>query len=318
MASSVRTKFAVGLFVVVGFSLTFIAVLWLGVSHYLEEGDYYVAYFDESVQGLDKDSPVKYRGVSVGRVESITVAPDATLIQAVLKIDPAIRPDENFVAQLKSVGITGIMFVELDRKKEGELDRSPPINFPSRFPVIATKPSDIQQLVTEINDILKQLKSLDLATVSIKAKATLDQIERTVADLDLKEISGVLKGSLSRWDAAMASIDGAAASVRRLSVSAERTVSDVSAVVERNAPVLTRGVTDFSRSMENAGALVDSGNALVRNTDEGLQQVIRQLLVALRKLETAVETLNRAADRIAGQPSQLLFSQPPPPRHLEP
>ena len=66
--ATLKTKFMVGLFVVTGFSFAVVAVVWLGMSNYFEKGQYYVAYFDESVQGLDKDSPVKYRGVTIGSV----------------------------------------------------------------------------------------------------------------------------------------------------------------------------------------------------------------------------------------------------------
>ena len=51
-------------------------ILWLGMVQYFQEGRKYVAFFDESVQGLQKDSAVKYRGVDIGRVEDIRVAPD--------------------------------------------------------------------------------------------------------------------------------------------------------------------------------------------------------------------------------------------------
>ena len=105
--TSLKTKFAVGLFVIIGLSVSFISILWLGMSHYFEKGQHYVAFFDESVQGLDKDSPVKYRGVSIGRVKSISVAPDSTMIEVVLKMEAAFRPADELIAQLKSVGITG-------------------------------------------------------------------------------------------------------------------------------------------------------------------------------------------------------------------
>ena len=81
--ASTKTQFSVGLFVIVGLTIATIAILWLGMSHYFEKGRYYVSYFDESVQGLDKDSPVKYRGVPIGRVENVGVAPDGTLIQII-------------------------------------------------------------------------------------------------------------------------------------------------------------------------------------------------------------------------------------------
>ena len=131
--ASIKTKLVVGIFVMIGFALASVAIIWLGMSNYLEKGTYCVAYFDESVQGLDKDSPVKYRGVSIGRVESINVAPDETLIQVVMKIRKGLKLEiilENVVAQLKAIGITGIMFIELDRKKPLEPDRSPEIQCP--------------------------------------------------------------------------------------------------------------------------------------------------------------------------------------------
>ena len=139
--ASIKTKFTVGLFVIIGLAIAIVTIIWLGKSHYLEEGQYYIAYFDESVQGLDKDSPVKYRGVSIGRVDNIGVAPDATLIKVILKIESSLNLEdhlEEIVAELKSVGITGIMFIELERKKDDEPDLSPEITFSSEYPVIAT------------------------------------------------------------------------------------------------------------------------------------------------------------------------------------
>src|SRR4030043_19418 len=81
------SKFMIGLFVTIGILIGMVAVVWLGASKYFEKGATYVTYFDESVQGLQLDSAVKYRGVEVGRVEKIRVAPDNTLIEVVMKID---------------------------------------------------------------------------------------------------------------------------------------------------------------------------------------------------------------------------------------
>ena len=61
--ASQKTKFALGLFLTSGIVMALSAVLSLGMVKYLEEGQYYATYFNESVQGLDVDSLVKYRGV---------------------------------------------------------------------------------------------------------------------------------------------------------------------------------------------------------------------------------------------------------------
>jgi phospholipid/cholesterol/gamma-HCH transport system substrate-binding protein len=316
--ATLKTKFAVGLFVIIGFALSFVAVIWFGLSHYLEKGHYYVAYFDESVQGLDRDSPVKYRGVSVGRVESIEVAPDATLIQTVMKIEPEIKPDENFVAQLKSVGITGIMFVELDRKKPGEPDLSPRINFPSKYPVIATKPSEIRQFITEINEVLNQLKSLDLGGISAKVKENLDELNRSMTDLDLADLSMALKSSLAVWDRALNSVDRAAQSIQKMADNGDRTVNELASLIEASKADLKAAVAALNRSMQQAETLVSSGSALLTNTDRRIEQVALNLVGTLRMLEQSGENLNRTVERIADQPSQLIFSEPPRQRKIEP
>jgi len=52
--ATIKTKLMVGIFVLLGFTLATVSIIWLGMSNYFEKGLYYVAYFDESVQGLDK------------------------------------------------------------------------------------------------------------------------------------------------------------------------------------------------------------------------------------------------------------------------
>jgi phospholipid/cholesterol/gamma-HCH transport system substrate-binding protein len=313
--ASLKTKFSVGVFVVLGFIITFIAVVWLGLSHHLEKGRYYVAYFDESVQGLNKDSPVKYRGVSIGRVGSISVAPDATLVEVVLKIDPEIKPDENFVAQLRAVGITGIMFVELDRRKPVETDASPRISFPSKYPIIATRPSEIKQIITEINDVLKQLKSFDLGNISTKVKTILDGIDRTVGEMKIAELTAKVQHSLNVWDKTLDSVGTAAMSFNTLSRSADGTVAELTEILRTNKQELSDAVAALNRSMAKAGRLLDSGTDLVGNTDDRIQQLTTRLMVTLQKLDQTADKLNRTIDQISDQPSQLLFGKPLPMRN---
>ena len=38
--TSQKTKFAVGLFVIVGLVISFVSIVWLGMSHYFEKGQY--------------------------------------------------------------------------------------------------------------------------------------------------------------------------------------------------------------------------------------------------------------------------------------
>ncbi len=308
--TSLKTKFAVGLFVIIGLSVSFISILWLGMSHYFEKGQHYVAFFDESVQGLDKDSPVKYRGVSIGRVKSISVAPESTMIQVILKMETEFRPAEELIAQLKSVGITGIMFVELDRKKESDRDISLQPELAVEYPVIATKPSEIKQLIGGISDVLNQINALDIPGIAGGIKSTLDEIKLSVANLRIKELSSSIEKSLDIWDRALISVNEAAASFNTLSANTDKMISV-------NKKELSNAIAGFNQSMKNASQLVEEGAVLIKNTDSGINKLMLHLVVALQNIEKASENLSKSLEVVADQPSQLLFGEPLPSRRVE-
>ena len=354
--ASQRTKFAVGLFVASGIGISLMAIIWLGMSRYLEKGNFYAAYFDESVQGLSKDSPVKYRGVSIGRVESIRVAPDSKLIQVLLKIESNQTLDRSIVAQLRDVGITGSMFVELDHKKESDPDRSPRITFPSEYPIVASKPSEISELLRGLDDVLNHIKTIDLKGISDKLKLTLDNvnlmiadaevqavsakvreslgnIDRMIVDADVNGISTKLQSSLEsagrildskRWDRILASVDDAAQSLNRLMDKADSSLGQmdkmlvgVEGVVADNEEDIKKAVEDLRQAMKNANVLLERGVLLIGSADDSFFQLKRQLSVSAQNLEKATDNLNQFLGLLADHPSQLIFGEPPVPRSVE-
>ena len=113
MAKQTRKYFVVGLFVTLAFLLTAAAIVWINASKYFEQGTRYVTFFNESVQGLSKDSEVKYQGVTVGRVEAIRIAPDNKTVAVIMLINLKDSLPEKVVAQLNMAGITGLVFINL-------------------------------------------------------------------------------------------------------------------------------------------------------------------------------------------------------------
>ncbi|RPJ16904.1 MAG: MCE family protein [Desulfobacteraceae bacterium] len=317
--ASIKTKFSVGIFVMLGLFVAFIAIIWLGMSHFFEQGQLYSAYFDDSVQGLAKDSPVKYRGVTIGRVADILVAPDAKLIEVILKIETDLKPDKNIVAQLKSVGITGIMFIELDRKRSGEPDLSPSLNFPPRHTVIDTKPSEIRNFIDNINDVVKQLQNMDLGGMSAKFKKTLDKISYAVDESKIGMLSSDIRASLGRWDAAMDSIENAGNAFKVFSMNTDKAVSNLDGTIAKvdklvadNRDDIAKIIRDFNRTVNNAENLIQKGSFLVEKTDYNLLSLQKQILATMQSIEKTSETINRSIELISDQPSMLLFGNPLP------
>ncbi len=277
---SSKTAFTVGLFTVIGLAIAITSIIWLGMSNYFEKGRNYVAFFDESIQGLDKDSPVKYRGVSIGRVKSVGVAPDATLIEVVMTIEKDMRLESDMVAQLKSVGITGIMFIEIDRKKDNEPDYHPPISFYTEYPIVVTKPSGLKIFMDGMDDIRSLINELDARGLSDKLKVTVDKVNQILENTD-------------------------------------KAVSGLNRIVSNNEKDFNEAITSLKRSMRNADKFLKQGADLMKSSDTRLSDLQRHLIVTLQNLEKASEGLSNFADNISDRPSQLIFGEPVPSKEAD-
>lgn len=200
MATTATNHWKLGLFVLAGI-LTMVAVLfWLGARRFQRTSFAAVSYFDESVQGLDVGSPVKFRGVTVGNVADITIAPDHRHVQVTSGIyvdaiarlglgDRAPRKGEDFMnpllrVQLVSAGITGVRFLQADffhpgRYPEPLLPFDPPWNY------IPSVPSTLKSLGDTAEEIVSRLPELETRASQALAtmNTTLGSIDRFVTSL---------------------------------------------------------------------------------------------------------------------------------------
>ena len=110
-------KFKIGLFVIGALILGIGLMIWLGASRYFEETQMVVSYFSESVQGLQADSPVKFRGVPVGRIKAIRLAPNGRLIEVVMSLDKTFQVTQDLGIKMNLLGLTGLKYLEMDTMK---------------------------------------------------------------------------------------------------------------------------------------------------------------------------------------------------------
>ena len=325
--ASQKTKFVVGLFLVCGIGIALLAFIWLGMSRYFEKGRFYVTYFNESVQGLDKDSPVKYRGVSVGRVHSISVAPDSKLVKVVLKIETGMVLDINMVAQLKSVGITGSVFIELDQKKRDEPDRSPPLSFPSEYPIVGSKPSEFGQILSGIDEILNKIKGLDLEGIAAKIKSNLDTVETAVQEANVKGLARKFERSLDQlnqildghqWDKILTSTQETILEANGFFVKGNAALAHAENAFAQAREILADKQHAIREALENINKVIDKSASLTTGADETFSLLRQNLLVSAQNLERASENLNRFLEILAEQPSQLILGEPQPRREMDP
>ena len=186
--STKKPVLTVGIFIIIGVIIGVSLLIWVGASKYFQKGTIYVTYFDESVQGLQIDSRVKYQGVDVGWVTKIGVAPDYRLVEVTMKIDFKGDLVNDTVAKLEAAGITGIVFVGLERKKPQYANLAPRIEFPTQHPVIPSMPSDIQKIFSVINSTMEKANQIDFKGISDQIKSTTKAIEVFMSDTRMKGI----------------------------------------------------------------------------------------------------------------------------------
>jgi len=310
MARKKSLYFVVGFFVTVGTLAAVAMVLWLGASKYLRTGVKYVTYFDESVQGLQVDSAVKYRGVEVGSVEKIHVAPDNRLIEVVIKVNLRKGTERNLVSQLKAAGITGIVFVELDKRDPKKPDRSPKIAFKSDYPVIPSQPSDTARIFSEIETIYSKIENIDFEGISKGVKSAMKAVETTLSN---PSINGILANA----DSVTARLDK---TVQLTNQRLEDRKLDEILVEAKGAVTDARDLINSVKEELHAMKLADTAGKANRMVDQ-LERKSRSISIELEatseNLRQTTDTLDQLMDRVRDTPSDLLFSKPPGPKRRE-
>jgi len=105
----------VGIFVfTVGFLLAAF-IFWMGkYGSQSAEHDWYRVLMKDSVSGLNKESPVKFRGVEVGQVQTIKINKDnSEEVEILIRVEKNTPIKKDSVAILSSLGITGLSYIEL-------------------------------------------------------------------------------------------------------------------------------------------------------------------------------------------------------------
>jgi phospholipid/cholesterol/gamma-HCH transport system substrate-binding protein len=296
---------ALGLFVTVGVILGVAAIIWVGASKYFEKGERYVTYFNESVQGLQQDSAVKYRGVDVGRVEGIRVAPDNRLIEVIMKIRLKEEVEKNNVAYLRVVGITGIVFIELDRRDPEEPDLSPRIDFASEYPIIPSKPSQLRQIFSGIDEIVEKIKQVDLEGISKSITHSAKAAENLLAGPRTQKVLANLESISVNLDQTVARVEKITAEGNLEGIVGETRAALVEA---RSLIAVTRDELKALRLAETA----EKTNRVVDNLSRTSRTTARDVQVMSDNLRRASETLERLVERLESNPSDLLFSRTPP------
>jgi paraquat-inducible protein B len=318
----VKTKLSpavVGSFVLGALVLIVAALLSFRSSHLFSKPGRFVAYFNESVQGLDVGGAVKLRGVRAGRVVAIRVHYDSKARQSQVAVVGELEQnvisdragqmiritdratlqrliEEGLRAKIDLVGITGLQFVELDFLDPQQFPAPRPEN-EAEYPVVPTVPSGMSELVANLSKIVTDLKQIDFAELSHGLKSLLATANQQVGDLDLKKMVAKVTAAAESIEALAGSAEAKAAfaNLNKTTTDVQGLVAKLDTQMEPVRAELVQTLHSFHDAAESVRKLLGPQSGLGEEALRTLQQVT----------ETA-ESLQQLADFLERNPNALI------------
>jgi phospholipid/cholesterol/gamma-HCH transport system substrate-binding protein len=305
--SAKSSKFLIGLFVICGTLICAAIIIWVGAARIFMKGSLYSVYFDESVQGLQVDSAIKYRGVEIGKVESIKVAPDYRLIEVIMKIELEGDLQKQTIATLKTAGITGIVFIELDQLRTGDLSSSPKITFKSSYPVIPSRRSEISRIMADTGVIMKNIKDIDLKGISDQLRNTTKAIENFVEGKRVNNIIANLESTSANLNQAISKINKTLAEGK-----VDQAAHETMGVLSDARQLIGQAKNEIEAlNLKEKSSRTD---ILLEDINKKAKIITNELQDTSENLRVTSENLQKLSDNLTKNPSELIFSKPAPPR----
>jgi phospholipid/cholesterol/gamma-HCH transport system substrate-binding protein len=274
--TSQTEKFKIGVFVVVSIVLAMSFVIWLGASRFFEDSTTVVAYFTESVQGLESDSPVKFRGVPVGRVRTIRMAPDGRLIEVVIGLNRNFKVTPDLGIKMNLLGLTGLKYLEIDSFPYEQRKEPTTLDFQPRYQVLATYPSDMKEFGSALDILFQKVKHVDAERISSQVISVSAKLDKVLSDAKVDKLSAETSDAL-------------------------REVKDTARKISEE---ITRGQPGkhAARTLEKAGAFLDEASQTVRTADKVLQRTDKNFSRLTQKLDQAADNLNEFTKNLREKP----------------
>ncbi len=331
-----KTKFSptvVGAFVLGALLLGIVALFAFGGFNFFAKPQRFIVYFDESVHGLDQGSPVKLRGVRVGRVVDLAIRYDAprnrSVVAVVCEFSKDVISDNRGLpinvsdraelqamvqrglrARLEVQGLaTGLLFVGLDFLDPKEYP--PSVAVPDdRFVIVPFVPSAIAEFQASLTEILAGLKKIDFAGLSkglttlmadarrhlegIDIRGVTEQWKRTGAQIEALASGPEMKGTFENLNAAVVELR---ATFARLDKQIDPVAGDAQATLAE----MRKAVQAFAEAAGGVRSFVAAQSGL---GDE--------VAVTLAHLGEAAEAVRRLADFLERNPSAIITGRKAP------
>lgn len=302
---------AVGVFVLLfGVGLIWFA-FWFAKYGTKEEFATYKLEMKESIAGLSKGSIVKLHGVDIGRVSEIRINPkNIENIELFLKIKRYVPIKEDMTANLKMLGVTGLLYVEIEGGSNGAKTLRAT---QSCVPIIKTSPSLISRATKRIDSLSEKIVLLVEQGQKIFSDKNLGKLERMMDNLDKFTSNGVIMekkaiSSLEGLDKTAEVLRTSTKSITKEFVASSDNISkqisilsgNFSEIKDKTNPLLTK-LTKTIKNFNRVALRVERG---LRRGDYNFKKIFEPILVDVDILSNQLNDVTKQLER---SPSDILF-----------
>ena len=283
-----------GVFVVVVTALLALLAIWLTRDNV--ERHLYEMSTSQTISGLQPQAAVRFRGVPVGKVESIGFDEKVKgNVLIVVSIDRAAPVTASTFAAVASQGVTGLGFIQLDDNGESTQRLTPNDDDPPRIPL---QPSTLDKL-------LKQSQ-----TIFVQAEQATTRLNQVLSDENQKAVN-----------VAVTQLAEAAGSINRVAKGLEPTVAALPALTRDSTATLlavknasTQVAATAERLNAKGGALdklTQGGTALAAGIETFSAATLPKLSEVADETARTMRQLRRTVSAVDDNPQSLIFGNGP-------
>jgi phospholipid/cholesterol/gamma-HCH transport system substrate-binding protein len=263
--------------------------------------DTYEIYFEGTVSGLAKGSPVRYLGVDVGRVTSLAVdRNDPGRVKVEADIDAEAPVSGATQAKLGFLGLTGLLYIDLQQNERASAARRLPRG--ERYPVIAARKGSIEASAERLPEILGQAAEIMSRVEDLLADENISGITATITNLER---------TTAQLPAALADAQALASDLRKISASTLALTQRADATLQAAQPELTEALANARMASEKFARSADGIDRLLNENDGAFGRSAGASVVELQQLavdaRNASNEIRELARELRERPTSLLL-----------
>ncbi|MEM7165656.1 MAG: MlaD family protein [Planctomycetota bacterium] len=320
-----------GLFVVTCVVIGLATVAFLGAKQFDRRVEEVHLYFNEPVDGLSIGSELRLRGIPIGSVKEIGIAPDRVHVEVNVEVnvvtlenlglrqkgevsDPfymkAQMSESGFRAFLERNALTGLAVINSDFFDELK-GQAVEYDFDTPPRCVPTMPSVFKGLIGDIEATLREFRVL-LPTTGEKLQRLLDTMDKTLVEVRAGELSSSLRETLTTINAELQSL-----STGSLSSSGQGAIDEFrAAIVEARELFSTydrlgNEVSAEFKRLDLAAASAAAQRTLEEwtNTGQGISQLSDDVRADLGTVLEALNAVRRLAELLERDPGSLIHGK---------